>query len=217
MRVVLFSKQVDDKSNRLNLELKGHLEEHKESIVYLSLEQTYNKSEYDKKLSYYRSLGIGYLDVLRIQDMDRDKIRKKILEYKYIHIPDVKLEEAVKSIGKFDLYEALKEFSNNGGTVIAEGEAGVLLSCNSKSYNLLVSQNEEENFKALGILDFDFIPHWNQIKNKLCGFIDCSKLNKGISYAVSDGSGIIVNDDKIEFYGDIIKIENGDFKLFKGK
>lgn len=216
MRLVLFSKQMDDKFNKMNLELKSYFETHKNDIAYLSLEETHNKVDYDKKISYYKGLGVGYVDVIRIQHMKHSEINDEILKYKYIHIPDVKLKEALKSIGEFDLNKTLKEFFNNGGTVIAEGEAGALLSCSATCYNLLVSETKEEKSKAIGILNFEFIPHWNNIKDKLCNFIDYSRINKGITYAVSDGNGIIVKDDEVEFYGDIIKIENGMFKLFKG-
>ena len=66
------------------------------------------------------------------------------------------------------------------------------------------------DYSALGLVDFDFFPHLNHDReNFLSDIIVYSKVHDSVIYACNDGDGIIVNGDDLEFFGEVLRIENG--------
>ncbi|MGF7056789.1 hypothetical protein [Brassicibacter mesophilus] len=71
--------------------------------------------------------------------------------------------------------------------------------------------------KGLGLVDFEFMPHWDRGIYKIEEFLAYSIESRRSLYLCNDGDGIIVNDNDIDLVGDIIKIENGMTYRIKGQ
>jgi len=66
-----------------------------------------------------------------------------------------------------------------------------------------------ENFKALGLVDFHFFPHYKNSKRYDAELASFSTKISNPLYACPDGSGIIVNNKDISFTGRVLRFYNG--------
>ena len=67
-----------------------------------------------------------------------------------------------------------------------------------------------KNFSALGLNNFEFFPHFDKSNSGVGKRLkEYSKASKSVIYTCNDGDGIIVDDDNIQFFGEVLKIENG--------
>ena len=60
-----------------------------------------------------------------------------------------------------------------------------------------------KNFNSLGLVNFEFFPHYKNSERYNEELIYQSKNTSNPIYAARDGSGIIEKDEEIIFYGDI--------------
>lgn len=65
------------------------------------------------------------------------------------------------------------------------------------------------DLRALGLVDFAFFPHINQVEAAATLMQEYSQKYQRVIYGCPDGDGIIVNGEQIEYVGNIQKAING--------
>ena len=216
MNLILLSKKTDKLNKMLDQKIRSDFLEKKSKAVYLSLGNKINDKDYDLTSTFLKKYGIQILNLVDINNPNLMKVKKSILEHSVVYIPSVNPIEAINNLKKFNLKNTLNEFFDNGGKVIVEGMSCVLFSDGMEIFDELILKSDKEVNKGLGIIGFNCIPNWNEYKAQLCNIVDSSRKYEGVYYGVNDGNGIEINDDDVIFYGDIIKIEDGSFDVFKG-
>ncbi len=64
---------------------------------------------------------------------------------------------------------------------------------------------------ALGLVDFEFFPHWNNDEKYLKQILAYLKKNKNkVCYVCNDNDGIIVKNSDIRVLGNAVKVLNGE-------
>ncbi|MBB6452735.1 dipeptidase E [Salirhabdus euzebyi] len=63
------------------------------------------------------------------------------------------------------------------------------------------------NLEALHLTEFEFMPHWESMIFTLPKLKQYAKQQNKIIYTCSDGDGIVMQGNKLEFYGNIEKID----------
>lgn len=110
-------------------------------------------------------------------------------------------------------------FQKNGKKKVFGGlSAGsIILSPNINLAAIPKSEADEEIFtvtpKSLNFSDFEICPHYESNKKHNQELVDYSKKTPNIILAVPDGSGIIIDSDRIQFLGKITGFVQG--KKFK--
>lgn len=112
------------------------------------------------------------------------------------------------------LIPKIREFVNNDGVLIGVS-AGSLLQTPNINLAALPSFDCDENtvgledLDAIGLVDFEFFPHYPNTQDYDNEIFEYSKSNGRPIYACPEGSGIIVKDDKPTFHGQVYKFEHG--------
>ncbi|WP_066505296.1 Type 1 glutamine amidotransferase-like domain-containing protein [Abyssisolibacter fermentans] len=114
----------------------------------------------------------------------------------------------LNNIKKNNLIDRFRSYVKTGGNIIGLSAGAIILS-QSIEIAKFGGENicEIEDFSALGLVQFDFIPHWNMGSHNIYELKHFSKKNKKVIYTCNDGDGIIVDKENIELYGSITKID----------
>ncbi|WP_291635871.1 Type 1 glutamine amidotransferase-like domain-containing protein [Clostridium sp.] len=107
----------------------------------------------------------------------------------------------------------LRRYVENGGHIIGVGAGAILM---SKDISTAQFSDEDivglSDLSSLALVDFDFIPHWNEDSNYLYDLKEYSKYTGNTVYACNDGDGIVVMNDRLHFYGNIKMIKEGEIR-----
>ncbi|WP_458125934.1 Type 1 glutamine amidotransferase-like domain-containing protein [Paenibacillus sp. Z3-2] len=59
------------------------------------------------------------------------------------------------------------------------------------------------DMKALGLVNFEFAPHWDGSEDTLNSFREYTLVNSKAVYACQDGGGVVIDGESVELYGNV--------------
>lgn len=115
---------------------------------------------------------------------------------------------------KAKLLPLLKEFAKKGGVIAGSSAGAIILTPHIKTASYPESDRDDNDINlrdisALGIVGFEFYPHWVDLEmyNEALRFE--SELIDVPIYAAPDGGGIRSHGGKLTFYGDVQAFVDG--------
>lgn len=116
----------------------------------------------------------------------------------------------LKNMKERNIVKYIKKMVNEGKPLIGVSAGSIIM---SKSIKIAAFHDENEvqlnELSGLGLVEFEFMPHWNREKDQLDELLKYSLNQEERIFTCDDGDGIVIEGDEIEFYGDIKKIRNG--------
>ncbi len=198
-----------------NMNLKRKIQE-----MFLDKKYTisYIPSMSDKKLKYFQKAKIElskygnfqfkYFD---IDDFCNVAKIEKIFKSDIIYLSGGNTYYFLNNLKKRYLITRLRKYVKNGGHIIGLSAGAILM---SKDISSAKFGDEDivglSDLSSLALVEFDFMPHWNQGSNYLDDLKGYSKNTGNTVYTCNDGDGIIVMDNKVHFYGDVKMIKQGE-------
>lgn len=162
---------------------------------------------YKLTTKYYSSIGINKV---RYFDLDLEYDEDKILEVfncDAIHLSGGNTFYFLNSIKKRKLIDLLKSYVNNHGILIGVSAGSIIM---TKSIELAgFGENGDQNkvelqdLNSLGLVDFEFLPHWNGQSGSVEDLRKYSIAKNITVYACKDNEGIIVENDTVKLIGQI--------------
>lgn len=209
-KLVLYSDQEIPENKKVDLKLIELLGKDRPKIGYIPAKSDLDRKYFGDKVTYYKQYGITDLFYFDLdQEYDEQKI-EELLSCDAIHLSGGNPFYFLYILKKRNFIPTLQNFVRNGGLLIGVSAGSILMSNTIDIANIY-----EENIigiddlTALGLVDFEFFAHLNQRSEQLDKIVEYSKMNKSLIYACNDGDGIIINGDKKEFLGPVLKIRNG--------
>lgn len=209
-RLVLYSDQMIEENKKIDEELLKLIGKENPRIGYIASASEKDRKYYNQKVEYYQKLGVENLLYFDLdQEYDASKV-DELLSCDAIHLSGGNTYYFLHSIKKRNFIPLLNEYVSSGKVLIGISAGSILM-----SEAIDIAQFGDDNFlnlkdtRSLGLVDFEFFPHWNKAYSYLAEVKEYSKIYHKIVYACKDGDGIIVENDKVRFLGDILKIENG--------
>jgi dipeptidase E len=209
-KLVLYSDQMIAQNKKIDIELLRLIGKEKPKIGYIASASDLTRKYYNQKVEYYKNLGVEYLLYF---DLDKEYDEAKIdelLSCDAIHLSGGNTYYFLNSLQKRNFIPVLEDYVSKGKVLVGISAGSILM-----SKTIDIAQFGDENFlnlkntHALDLIDFEFMPHWNTDFVYLDGVKNYSKINNNTIYACKDGDGIIIDNNKMRFFGEIIKIENG--------
>lgn len=214
-KLVLHSDQVSGKTqvDEASMEL---FPSKNPKIAYIPSQSDLERKYFNEKVEWYKQFGIT--DLLYF-DIDQEYHEEKIPELPSsdaIFLSGGNTYYFLNSLKNRNLVSVLNTFVEKGGVLIGVSAGSIIM---SKSIAVTTIDDDiggDQNtvglkdFSALGLNDFEFFPHYDKDEEILKRLKEYSKTSKSIIYACNDGDGIIVDDDKMQFFGEVLKIENGE-------
>lgn len=180
-------------------------------IAYIPSKSDKDRKYYQQKCEWYKQFGITKLKYFDIDNEYNNNMNDDLFKYDGIFLSGGDTFHFLNNLKKRDFLTKLKNYVDNGGVLIGVSAGSILM---SKTIEIEMIQHPhligKSDYSALDLVDFDFFPHfdWNQDVN-LHNVIDFSKRRDSVIYCCNDGDGIIINGEQVEFFGEILKVENG--------
>jgi len=206
---------LSDFTEKDDLDLKKKIRE-----IFLDKKYTlsYIPSKTDKRLKYFKraedklsEYGNFQFEYFDIDDFcNIDKI-EKIFKSEIIYLSGGNTYYFLNNIKKRYFITRLRRYVKNGGHIIGLSAGAIMM---SKDISTAKFGDDDivglSNLSSLDLVDFDFMPHWNNDNHYLEDIKQYSKTTGNTVYTCNDGDGIIVINNKIHFYGDIKVIKEGE-------
>jgi dipeptidase E len=121
------------------------------------------------------------------------------------------------------LVDPLRRFANTGG-VLAGLSAGAILVTPHIGLAAYPDFDRDENevalpasrWGALDLVGFEFFPHFRRSRRYHEALLRYSARSRGVVYACSDGSGIVVEGDRFTAHGDVWLFDRGRERKIEG-
>ena len=176
------------------------------------IEHTTDKEDkyYKKNVDFYYELGIYNILRFDLDEMYNQQLEEKLFKCDIIQLPGGNTYYFLSMLKKRNMLCKLQEYIKNGGIIVGVSAGALMVSPTIGSAQFGDGNYVNlEDLSALGLVNFEVMPHWNRWSNYLTDLQNYSFKNNVIIYTVNDGEGIIVQGDCIKLYGDIGIIENG--------
>lgn len=188
--------------------LKG-LDPEYTKIAYIPSTEDKEREYFNLKAEYYRHYGVRNLMFFDLyNDFDSTKI-DELLQCDIIHLSAGNPIELRQALKRRKMDEQLSMYFDQGG-VFAGVSAGAVQFGKSTKLFQLYANDFSDPLEALQFVDFEFLPHYNRWNEDFKKQVkDYARTTGTTVYAGNDGDGLIVEDGKIRFVGDITVI-NGE-------
>lgn len=175
------------------------------------------ESEIDFKhfAEHYYKLGIRKIICFPVDIKSDETFQKIAFESDIIHLSGGNTYYFLKHLRKNKLLDRLKKFVADGGVLTGLSAGGILMTPDIKTagYPKFDKDDNDENVRnlnALGLVDFEFFPHYRNSKRYNAALSKESKKTKRPIFASPDGSGIVVNGNDVKFIGRSYCFHNGE-------
>lgn len=208
MKLVLYSgyAEANEPIDRAALRLTG---KKNPRFVFIPSANHVPEFEYEYVKDTYGALGVTNIAQLNLDRpyslTDAEKIIKSA---DIIYLSGGNTFYFLKSIRRNHFDRLLLKFVHNGG-VLAGLSAGAIIMTPSIATASYPKFDRDENtvgirnLDALGLVNFEFFPHYNHEPEYARELRKQSTLIKHPIYGVSDGGGIIVENDRLSFFGNV--------------
>lgn len=215
-KLVLHSDQISRKT-QVDEAFLNFFGDSKPKIAYIPSQSDLTRKYFNQKVEWYKQFGITDLLYFDIdQEYNEEKI-PELLSYDAIFLSGGNTYYFLNSLKNRNFIPVLKSFVEKGGVLIGVSAGSIMMSKTIAVTSIDDDIGGDQNtiglkdFSALGLNDFEFFPHFDinniEITKRLKEY---SKTSKSVIYACKDGDGIIIDNDNMQFFGEVLKIENGE-------
>ena len=191
---------------RLDRLLLEGLEPEKVKMAYIPSTEDNGKTYFNLKAQYYRDYGIR--EILFFDLYSEFNLLKidELMQCDIIHLSagnPIELRKALKHRG-MDGY--FRDYLDRGGIFAGVSGGAVQFGKSTKLFQLFAGDSGE-TLEGLQFVNFEFLPHYNRWSEKFKKQVqDYARTTGTTVYAGNDGDGLIVENGKVQFIGDIILI-----------
>ncbi|MBX4260405.1 Type 1 glutamine amidotransferase-like domain-containing protein (plasmid) [Clostridium estertheticum] len=210
-KLILYSDQLIDGNRKVDNELLNLLNKKNPSIAYIPSCSDLSRKYFKPKVKYYNALGIKKTQYFDLDlEYDESKVHD-ILKFDAIHLSGGNTFYFLHLLKKRGFIELLQSYVNNGGILIGVSAGSILT---TKTIEIAgYGDDSDENFieiedkSALGLVDFEFMPHWDGTIKSLNLVRSYVEHKNKVVYVCKDGDGIIVDENNVKIIGNVIKIK----------
>lgn len=210
-KLILYSDQLIGENKEIDNELINIFNKKNPSIAYIPSCSDLSRKYFYPKVEYYNLLGVNNIQYFDL-DLEYDETKiMDIFKFDAIHLSGGNTFYFLYLVRKRGMIEYLKSYVQNGGILIGISAGSILMTRTIEIAGC--GENSDENsigiqdLSALGLVDFEFMPHWDGTEEFLNLVRDYARQKNTVVYVCKDGNGIVVNDDNIRLMGNVIKIQ----------
>jgi len=217
MKLVLLSGGQNPSNRKLHqavVDLVPKTVKHK-SFTYIPFCSEYSDIFYNRSVRRYRALGVERFQCLPVDAPMDPRALKKALQSDIIYLAGGNTFYFLKHLRQSKMLPHLTRFVKRGG-VLAGLSAGAIIMTPNIGLAGVPSYDADENevglkdFTSLGLVDFEFFPHFMPRSKRLIESLKrYSMKTKNPVYASEDGCGIAVTDQGRDIFGKLYGFDRG--------
>lgn len=209
-KLVFLSDIIDKDNHELDSRVRALFDHSSPSVGFIPSCSDPQRIYYNATQSYYMKLGITRFDYFDLDVEYDEEAFSRIFDYEAIHLSGGDTFYFLHLLRKRGIMDSLRSYVSNGGILIGLSAGSILM---TRTIGLAgfgepdSNRCQIEDQSALGLVDFEFCPHWDGTEEMADSIRKYAKANRTIVYAVKDGDGIIVNDGRMELIGEVLRID----------
>lgn len=187
-------------------------------LGYIPSRTDKERKYFDAAKEYFDSLGVT--EILYF-DVDEEYEELKVAQLSScdgIYLSGGNTFYFLQKLKERKLTFLLKELAENGKLLMGVSAGGILMSKSIKIAEY-IDENEiqSKELDSLNLVDFEFMPHWQTQTLRLQELLDYSLNQESSIYTINDGSGMIIEGSRIDYFGEVYEIRKGEIKRRTGK
>ena len=168
----------------------------------------------------YRSFGATEFHCLPVDDPDLvgdPQAKKAILASDVVYLSGGNTYYFLKHLRRSGLMPTLRRFAERGGVLAGLSAGAILMTPHIGLAGYPPFDRDENevglrNESALGLVDFEFFPHFRNSARLREALLHYSELSTRPVYACRDGSGVMIEGDRFMAHGDVYLFDRGNMR-----
>lgn len=211
MKLALFSDQRYDETKKITTRLLEIVGKSEPSIGYISSSPDPTQSFYQESKAYYAKFGVKLTPYVDMEEGYNAKIVEQVLESDAIHLSGGNTFRFLHWIDKRGMDKRLVNYAKTGGVLIGVSAGAILMTPDIAASEICGDVNSIglTNTKGLALIDFQYAPHANTDNQIYEKALAKSRKEQCVIVVAADADGIIVNEEKLELFGNPVVVSNG--------
>ena len=206
MRLILYSGGEVADSDALNKEVLRIIGKKRPSFTFIPANFDESQDEFEGFIEDFSFHGVSDFLKFSIDQPFSPVQMRKALRRDFIFLGGGNTFLFLKSLRQSGMVKLLKDYVRGGG-VLGGMSAGSILITPSIDTASFPSFDRDDNrygmkkLNALGLTNFEFFPHYKNTQGYIRALRDYTLTSRYPLYACPDGSGIVVEDNSVQFIG----------------
>lgn len=209
--LVLLSDLLFESNDKLDQRIRSLFESAQPSIGYIPSCSDPERKYFEHTRRYYNKLGV---DNIQYYDLDleyEESTFGAIFECDAIHLSGGNTFYFLSLLQKRNVLGLLRSYVKSGGILIGVSAGSILTTPTIEiaGYGEDADENNVDlkDMQALGLVDFEFAPHWDGSEDTLNLLREYTRVNPTAVYACQDGGGLVVDGESVELYGNVSLVD----------
>jgi len=206
MKLVLYSGGDGKDNYHLDLNFIKLLNNKNPVITFFPSSSYLSEVEFREFVRHYSQFGIKRFIHFPV-DVNFDKVLlEEVLKSDAIHLGGGNTFYFLKHLRKAKLLTPLKKFVEQGNVLTGLSAGAIMMTQDIFMANYPEFDRDEnsvhlKNLKSIGLLDFQFFPHYRNSTRYEKAFLKLSKEDPRPIIACPDGSGVVIENESTKFVG----------------
>lgn len=216
MRLVLYSGGDNTVNETLDLALVHMVGGIDVSIAFIPAKSDKEGKYYTRFKDYYSKYGFHNFTYFDVDEDFKPNGLENLFSSDVIYLSGGNTFRFLHNLKARGMMDKLRDYARRDNTTLIGVSAGSMIMTPTIRTTAIYHQHKGDfkalnevglaDFTGLGLVDFEFVPHFTQdTKGKYVEEFVRDATN--LIYGCPDGRGIIVQNNKVTFYGDIIKLK----------
>lgn len=206
--IYFYSDQEVPGNERIDARWLGRIKTQEIRLGYLPSASDTSRRYFDRKREYYSQYGIRDFVYFDLNQEYRPELLPELLSCQAIHLSGGDPFQFNDALRKRNFGPVLRRYRQAGGLLLGISAGGIVLTPSIEIAHLFY-RSRTDRPEAAGLVPFHFLPHYNRRVASLKQLREFSSRVGCRVYAVSDGGGLVVDDNKVEAIGEVLKIDQG--------
>ncbi|MEK6625002.1 MAG: Type 1 glutamine amidotransferase-like domain-containing protein [Bdellovibrionota bacterium] len=208
MRIVLYSGGTPKENKALDLELLRLIKHKHPSITFIPASSYHADTEFRDFVTHYRRFQVSKFLLLPVdRPVDRTML-ELALRSDIVHLGGGNTYYFLNALRKTGLLPRLQRYVMQGGVLSGESAGGIIITPSIGMAGHPPFDADENfvhltNLRSLGLVSFEFFPHYKKTLRYEKAFISYTKKHKRPLLACPDGSGIVIDDCGLKLHGSV--------------
>ena len=208
MRLVLYSGGSSRENRSMDRALMELIHRPNPSVLFIPTSFEHADEDFEIFCKYYGSWGWNDFQIFPIDvPFDRTAL-PKLLKRDVIYLAGGNTFYFLKHLRRSGMLQALKQYVNKGGILAGQSAGAIVMTPTIHTAGFPSFDSDENdvglrNLQAMGLVPFEFFPHYESIPKYSKEMLKYSKSSSCLLVAAPDGCGVVLNAQSLSFIGPI--------------
>ena len=202
-RLALYSDQEHSEYSPMDSRLMNLIGVEKPNVGYVASSPDPERIYLGSREAFYATLGAELTTYVDSENCKTPGVMDTLLECDAIHLSGGNTFEFLAWLKQSGLITELERYAQQGGVLVGVSAGAIIMTPSIKT-SLLCGDIaiSDGDYRGLGLVPFNFWPHYQ--KGEEASSVARQVLSSvGLTYGCPDGSGLIVDGEQLETYGDV--------------